>query len=140
MEEMKQQVGSPELLPKENKSKLPVILAVLLLLLVGAYAALCIWVSMSSTILPNVQVGDTAVGGMTVETAAQTIKADADAKFAPQQAGIEFDKTGALFVSGKYITADGQTMEMTIKTYQLIKHADGKIYMEQKMDMGPFIS
>ena len=36
------------------------------------------------------------------------------------------------------ITADGQTMEMTIKTYQLIKHADGKIYMEQKIDMDQF--
>ena len=110
MEETTQQIGSPELLPKEKKSKLPLVLAIILLLLVGAYAGLCVWVSASGLILPNVQVGDTVVGGMTVDAAAQAIKADADAKFSPHQAEIAFDKTGAnvLFVAGDYITADGQ--------------------------------
>lgn len=112
MEEMKQQVGSPELLPKEKKSKLPLILAILVLLLAAAYVGLCFWVSANSTILPNVQVGDTAVGGMTVAQAAQVIKSDADARFSPYQAEVEFDKTSVLFVSGDHITADGHAAAM----------------------------
>lgn len=108
MEEVKQQCGTPELLPKEKKSKLPLILAALLLLLAGAYAALCVWVSANGTILPNVQVGDTPVGGMTVEAAAEAIRARADDRFASCETELEFGQGQVLRLSGDHITADGQ--------------------------------
>jgi len=132
MEEVKQQVGTPELLPKEKKSKLPLVLAVGLLLLAGAYAALCVWVSMNGTILPNVQVGDTPVGGMTVDQAAQTIKTEADAKFSPHQAEVAFDKTEVLFVSGDHITA----AETIARGLGILKEGERAITGEelQKMD------
>lgn len=107
MDEVKQQGDVSHLPPKEKRNKLPLILAGLVVLLVAAYAALCVYVSMSSKILPNVQVGDTLVGNMTVAAAASQIEADAEARFSPCTVEVTYSTNGSLSVPGSYIAADG---------------------------------
>lgn len=107
--EMKQQSSSAELLPKEKKSRLPWILAGVVLLLAAAYAALCFWTATNGKILPNVTVGDTVVGGMTVAQAQRQIETEADALFTARSVSIRYAGSRSLTVTGEVLAADGQT-------------------------------
>lgn len=108
MDEVKQQSDAHHHLADKRRGQLPLLtLAGLIVLLAAVYTGLCVYVSLSSTILPHVQVGGTAVGGMTVAHAAQQIKLDTNARFQSCKTELHYD-LHVLEISGEHVTADGQ--------------------------------
>lgn len=112
MDELKQQSDQSHLLSEKKPNPLPLILAGFVLVLAAAYAGLCFYVSMSNKILPNVRVGETAVGGMTVAAAANQIEAQANDLFSSHSIEVTYGDKGSLTVPGSYIAADGHNASL----------------------------